>query len=67
MGGQGHKLLTQLSTLRSSKKEIFKTNFLFDILTIHNDKISYAKHVLDLVYVFFTLFGWGKGAEEQFA
>ena len=37
-------------------------NFLkyyFDTLTIHNDEISYVKHVLDLLFVFFTLFGWG--------
>ena len=29
----------------------------FDILTIQNDQISYVKHVLDPLYVFFTPFG----------
>ena len=54
--GLGHNLLMQFSTLSSSKMEIFETNF-FDALTIHNDPISYANHVLDPLYVFFTLFG----------
>ena len=32
----------------------------FDIVTTHNDKISYVKHVSDPLCVFFTLFGcWG--------
>ena len=44
--GMGHNLLMQLSTLYSSKMEIFGTDF-FDILTTHNDQISYVKHVLD--------------------
>ena len=34
----------QLSTLGSSKMEIFKTDF-FDVPTIHNDQTSCAKHV----------------------
>ena len=38
-----------------------KTNFFFDILTIHNDQISYVKHVLDPLHVFFTLFGCWRG------
>ena len=54
--GLGHNLLVQISTLGTSNMELFKTD-LFDILTIHNDQISYAKHVLDPLYVFFTLFG----------
>ena len=29
----------------------------FDVLTIHTDQISHAKHVLDPPYEFFTLFG----------
>ena len=34
----------------------------FDIVTTHNDKICYVKHVLAPLYVFFTLFGcWGGG------
>ena len=41
--------------------EISKTDF-FDIMAIHNDQISDVKHVLDPLYVFFTLFGcWGGG------
>ena len=36
--------------------EISKTD-LFDTLTIQNDQISYIKHVLAPLYVFFTLFG----------
>ena len=34
--------------------EIFETDF-FDILTIQNDQISYVKHVLAPLYVFFRL------------
>ena len=38
---------------------IFETDF-FDTLTIQSDQISYVKHVLAPLYVFFTLFGcWG--------
>ena len=51
----------QLSSLGSSKMEISETDFL-DILTIQNDQISYVKHVLAPLYVFFTLFGCGGGA-----
>ena len=36
--------------------EISETD-LFDTLTIQNDQISYVKHVLAPLYVFFTLFG----------
>ena len=52
--------LMQFSTLGSSKMEIFKTDF-FDILTIPNDQISYVKHVLDPLYLFFTPFGCWMG------
>ena len=45
----------QMSSLPSSTAQ--KWNFVFAILTIHNDQISYVKHVLDPLYVFFTLFG----------
>ena len=59
--GLGHKLLMQFYSLRSSKMEIFETDF-FDTVTIQNAQISYVKHVLAPLYVFFTLFGcWGGG------
>ena len=60
--GLGHNLLMLSSRLSSSKMEISKTDF-FDTLTIQNDQISYVKHVLAPLYVFFTLFGlgWGGG------
>ena len=57
--GLGHNLLMQFSCLGSSKMEISETDF-FDILTMQNDQISYVKHVLAPLYVFFTLIGcWG--------
>ena len=46
--------------LGSSKMEIFKTDF-FHTLTIQNDQISYVKHVLAPLHVFFTLFGCVRG------
>ena len=59
--GLGHNLLMQFSRPSSSKMEISKTDF-FDTLTIQKDQISYVKHVLAPLYVFFTLFGcWGGG------
>ena len=58
--GLGHNPLVQFSRLGSSKMEISETDF-FDIMTIQNDQISYVKHVLAPVYVFFTLFGCGGG------
>ena len=42
----------QFSSLGNSKMEISKTDF-FCILTIQNDQISYVKHVLAPLYVFF--------------
>ena len=54
--GLGHNLLMQFSTLGNSKMENFKTD-VFDVLTIHNDQMSFVNHVLDPLYVFFTLFG----------
>ena len=54
--GLGHNLLMQFSSLGSSKMEISETD-LFDTLTIQKDQISYVKHVLAPLYVFFTLFG----------
>ena len=59
-GSRAHNLLMQFSGLGSSKMEISETDF-FDTLTIQNDQISYVKHVLDPVHVFFTLFGCGGG------
>ena len=55
-GGGGSKgargLLLQFSSLGSSKMEISETDF-FDTLPIQNDQISYLKHVLAPVYVYF--------------
>ena len=59
-GSRAHNLLMQFSGLSNSKMEISETDF-FDTLTIQNDQISYVKHVLDPVHVFFTLFGCGGG------
>ena len=56
--GPGHNLLIHFSSLGSSEMEISETDF-SDILTIQNDQISYVKHVLAPLYVFFTLFGGG--------
>ena len=58
--GLNHNLFMLFSTVNSSKKEFFKANFLA-VLTIHNDQISYIKHVLDPLYVLFTLFGCCRG------
>ena len=55
-GSRAHNLLIQFSGLGSSKMEISETDF-FDTLTIQNDQISYLKHVLAPLHVFFTLFG----------
>ena len=55
--GLGHNLLMHFSSLSNSIMEISETDFFFDIMTIHNDQISDAKHVLAPLYVFFTLFG----------
>ena len=64
--GIGHNLLMQFSCLSNSKMEISKTDFV-DTLTIQNDQISYVKHVLAPLYVFFTLFGcWGGGAPKGY-
>ena len=61
-GSRVHNLLMQFSGLGSSKMEISETDF-FDTLTIQKDQISYAKHVLAPLYVFFTLFGCVAGGE----
>ena len=57
-----HELAKQFSTLYRSKWKIFATHF-FDIVTTHNDEISYVKPILAPLCVFFTLFGcvWGGG------
>ena len=68
--GLGRNLLMRFSRLSTSKMEISETDF-FDTLTIQNDQISHAKHVLAPLYAFFTLFwvlGGGvasKGSREQ--
>ena len=56
-----HKLYEHFTTLYGSKMEIFR--FFFDILSIHNDEISYVKHVFDPHCVVFSLFGCLEGAE----
>ena len=62
--GQGHNLRMQFSGLNSSEMDISETDF-FDSLTIQNDQISYIKHVLAPLYVFFTLLGcWGGGGSQ---
>ena len=65
-GSRAHNLLMQFSGLGSSKMEISETDF-FDTLTIQNDQISYAKHVLAPLHVLFTLFGcvWGGGSQGR--
>ena len=63
--GVGHNLLMQFSRLGSSKLELSETDF-FDTLTIQNHQLSYVKHVLAPLYVFFTLFGcWGEGGAPK--
>ena len=54
----------QFSTLYSSKMENFFKIF-FDVLTIHNDEISYVKHDLDPFCVFFTPFGCFGGGVQR--
>ena len=59
--GLGHILLPQFSGLGSSIMEISETDF-FDTLTIQKDQISFVKHVLAPVCVFFhTIWVWGGG------
>ena len=62
-GSRAHHLLMQFCGLGSSKMEISET-FFFDTLTIQNDQISYVKHVLTPLHVFFTLFGCGGGGYQ---
>ena len=59
-GCRAHNLLMQFSGLGSSKMEFSEIDF-FHTLTIQNDQISYIKHVLAPLHVFFTLFGCGGG------
>ena len=63
-GSRAHNQLMQFSGLGSSKMEMSETDF-FDTLTIQNDHISYVKHVLAPIYVFFTLFGCVGGGGYQ--
>ena len=65
-GSQGGLGTTCLCNFPASapQKWKFPKLFFFNILTIHNDQISYAKHVLDPIHLLFTLFGCldgGKG------
>ena len=48
-------LLVQFFTLGSSKMEVFETRFP-DPLIISNDHPRYVKHVLDRIYVVFSVF-----------
>ena len=57
------KLHNQFATSYSSKMESFQ--MFFDILTIHNNQISYVKDALDALHVFFTLFGCLEGGGSQ--
>ena len=56
--GLWHNLLMQFSTPGSSKMQISETDF-FDIVTIHNDQISYVKQVLAPVFYPIWVFAWG--------
>ena len=53
--GPVHYLLMQFFTVSSSKIEVFGTHF-FDIVATPNYHLSYAKHVLGSIYVFFYPF-----------
>ena len=55
--GLVRNLLMQFFTLGGSKIEVSES-YLFDILTTQNDHLSYVRHVLGRIYVFFTLFGY---------
>ena len=52
----GHNLLMRFSSLYNSEMAIFETHIFYN-LTMHNDQISYVKHVLDPIHVLLTLFG----------
>ena len=52
------------SASAAQKWKFSKTDF-FHALTIQNDQISYVKHVVAPVYVFFTLFGRGGGGAPK--
>ena len=58
-----HELPKQFSILYRSKMEIFAKHF-FDIVTNYNDQISYVKHVLDPLCVFFKPFACGGGGSQ---
>ena len=62
--GLGHTTcLCSFQASAAQKCKFSETDF-FDTLTIQNDQISYVKHVLDPVCVFFTLFGCGGGGTK---
>ena len=55
-GCRAHNLLMQFSGLGGSKMEFSEIDF-FHTLTIQNDQLSYVKHVLAPLHMFFTQFG----------
>ena len=64
-------LLMRFSSLGSSKMELSETDF-FDTLTTQNDQMSYFKHVLAPLYVFFhpilvCVWGGGGGLPRRWA
>ena len=64
MHGPVHNVLTPFFTLDNSKIEVSKTCF-FDIVITENDHPRYVKHVLDRIYVFFTLFAYWAQYDHQ--
>ena len=61
VNGPVHNVLVQFFTLDSSKIEVLETWFC-DILTTRYDHPCYVKHVFGCIYVFFTVFGYGRQA-----
>ena len=57
---QGTTCFCKFRASESLKMELSITDF-FDTVTIQNDQISYVKHGLAPLYVFFTLFGCWRG------
>ena len=64
--GLGHTACLRSFPASAAQKWKFSETDFFDTLTIQNDQISYVKHVLDPVHVFFALFGWcgGRGGYQ---
>ena len=59
-GVQGTTCLCSFQASAAQKWNFPETDF-SDTSTIQNDQISYVKHVLAPLYVFFTVFGCGGG------